>query len=71
MRVSTSRDYCKELLIFGISKYRARLEVNVQNLFSFLPSPPFLPFCFPTFYFQVCVAIGGHVVPRALKASLD
>ena len=65
MRVPTSRDYHKQLLILYISKYHARLMVNVQNLFCFffLSSPPFLPFYFPVFYFQVSVAISGHVGP--------
>ena len=62
MRVPTSWGYHKQLLIFDISKCHARLKVNVQNLF-FSLSSPFLPFYFPVFYFQVNVAISGHVGP--------
>lgn len=65
MRVPTSQGYHKQLLIFDISKYHASLKVNLQNLFClfFLSSPPFLPFYFHDFYFQVNVAISGHVGP--------
>lgn len=65
MRVPTSRDYHKQLLILYISKYHARLKVNVQNLFFFLIFSPFLPFYFPVFYFQVSAAISGHVAQLA------
>lgn len=65
MRVSTSQGCPKELLKFDTAKYQ------VQNLFSFLPSPLFLPFYFPIFHFQVYVSFGGHVTPMAQKAPLD
>lgn len=57
--------YHKELLTFDTAKYQ------VQNLFSFLPSPRFLPFYFPIFCFQVYVPFGGHVTTVTQKALLD
>lgn len=75
MRVSTSQGYHKGLLKFDTAKYSARLKVNVQNLFSFLPSSLSLPpFYFPIFCFQDTrihhVYIVGHAIPMAPKATL-
>lgn len=72
MRVSTSQGYHKELLNSDAAMFCARIKVRFQNLFSFLPSsPPFLPFYFLVFYFQIHVSVGGRVTPIASRAPLD
>lgn len=70
-RVPASQAYHKELLTFYIAEDHARLKLNILNLFSFLPSRPFLPLYFPIFYFQVYLAVAGHVIPMAPKIPLD